>query len=352
MLGFIIRRLLFLPFLWLAITFLTFLFLEPLGPYQRVALFMNIDPERAAGGKLTKEQLERLIDKYGLRDPAPVQYVRWLKQILFEKNFGWSKVAQKPVFDAIFERLPATFELGLYAILPVIAIAIWLGVLSAVHHNKPLDHTMRFFSITGYSLPTFVFGIFVLMFFYGILGWFPPGRLSFWAERIVYDASQFTRYTGLNTIDAIFNNRWDIFEDALRHLILPVLTLSYLSWAGLQRVTRSSMLETLRQDYITTARAKGLIERVVILKHGLRNALIPVTTIAVPTVIGLMLSGVVITETVFNYKGLGLLSVDATLQFDVPTVLGFLLIGTALIVLTNLLVDILYVFIDPRVRYD
>jgi peptide/nickel transport system permease protein len=131
-----------------------------------------------------------------------------------------------------------------------------------------------------------------------------------------------------------------------------VLTLSYLSWAGLQRVTRSSMLETLRQDYITTARAKGLTERVVILKHGLRNAMIPVTTIAVPTVIGLMLSGVVITETVFNYKGLGLLSVDATLQFDVPMVLGFTLIGTSLIVLTNLLVDILYVFIDPRVRYD
>jgi peptide/nickel transport system permease protein len=112
------------------------------------------------------------------------------------------------------------------------------------------------------------------------------------------------------------------------------------------------MLETLRQDYITTARAKGLTERIVIWKHGLRNALIPVTTIAVPTVIGLMLSGVVITETVFNYKGLGLLSVDATLQFDVPMVLGFTLIGTSLIVLTNLLVDILYVFIDPRVRYD
>jgi peptide/nickel transport system permease protein len=351
MLGFIIRRLLFLPFLWFAITFLTFLLLEPLGPYQRVTLFINVNPEQAFGGKLTKEQLQRLIEKYGLDRPAIEQYIRWIRQV-FQGNFGWSKVAQKPVFEAIRERLPATFELGLYAVLPVVLIAIWLGVLSAVHHNKPLDHTLRFFSITGYSLPTFVFGIFVLMFFYGILGWFPPGRLSFWAERIVYDATQFTRYTGLNTIDAILNNRWDIFWDALRHLILPVLTLSYLSWAGLQRVTRSSMLETLRQDYITTARAKGLTERVVILKHGLRNAMIPVTTIAVPTVIGLMLSGVVITETVFNYKGLGLLSVDATLQFDVPMVLGFTLIGTSLIVLTNLLVDILYVFIDPRVRYD
>lgn len=351
MLGFIVRRLLFLPFLWLAITFLTFLLLEPLGPYQRVSIFVNIDPERAFGGKLTQDQLQRLIEKYRLDDPAPVQYVRWLGQV-FQGNFGWSKTAQKPVFDAIFERLPATLELGLYAVLPVIAIAIWLGVLSAVHHNKPLDHTMRFFSITGYSLPTFVFGIFALMIFYGILGWFPPGRLSFWAERIVFDAAQFTRFTGLNTLDALLNGRGDIFIDALRHLILPVLTLAYLNWAGLQRVTRSSMLETLSQDYITTARAKGISENAVILKHALRNALIPVTTLSVPIVIGLLLSGVVITETVFNYKGLGLLAVTATLQFDVPTVLGFTMIGTSLIVVGNLLVDVLYVFIDPRVRYD
>lgn len=352
MLGFIVRRLLFLPFLWLAITFLTFLLLEPLGPYQRVSLFLNADPERAFGGKLTKEQLQRLIEKYGLDKPAPVQYVRWLSQV-FQGNFGWSKTAQKPVFDAILERLPATFELGLYAVLPVIAIAIWLGMLSAVRHNKPLDHTLRFFSITGYSLPTFVFGIFVLMFFYGVLGWFLPGRLSHWAERVViYGTEPFTRYTGLNTIDALLNNRWDIFIDALRHIFLPVLTLAYLNWAGLQRVTRSSMLETLRQDYITTARAKGLSEDIVIFKHALRNALIPVTTISVPIIIGLLLSGVVITETVFNYKGLGLLAVTATLQFDVPAVLGFTIIGTSLIVVANLIVDILYVFIDPRVRYD
>jgi peptide/nickel transport system permease protein len=351
MLGFVGRRLLFLPFLWLAITFITFLLLEPLGPYQRVALYLNIDPERAGGGgKLTKDALERLIEKHGLNDPALVQYARWITQV-FHGNLGWSKTAQKPVMTAILERLPATIELAMYAVLPVIFVAIWLGVLSAVNHNRAIDHFMRFFSITGYSLPTFVFGIFLLVIFYGLLDWFPPGRLSFWAERIVFDASQFTRYTGFNTIDALLNGRLDILGDSLRHIFLPVFSLSYLSWAGLLRVTRSSMLETLRQDYVTTARAKGLTEKTVVHKHARRNALIPVITISVGIVGGLV-GGVVITETIYNYKGLGMFAVDATISFDVPAVLGITLFGTSLIVITNLVMDILYAVFDPRVRYD
>ncbi|MBI3659979.1 ABC transporter permease [Candidatus Acetothermia bacterium] len=352
MIAFIVRRLLFLPLLWLAITFIIFLCLEPLGPYQRVTLFINISPESfGRGGKLTQEQLQRLIDKYGLADPAPIQYGRWLKQIIFDHNFGWSKVAQKPVIDALLERLPATTELALYAIIPVVFVAIWLGVISAVHHNRPLDHITRFVSITGYSIPIFVFGIFMLMYFYGVLQWFPPGRNSLWAERIIFASHQFIRYTGLNTVDALLNQRLDILVDSLRHLALPVLTLAYLNWAALLRVTRSSMLETLRQDYITTARAKGLPENVVVQKHAKRNALIPVTTISANIVAGLI-GGVVITETIFNYKGVGIFSLDATLQFDIPTVLGVALFGTTLIVITNLVVDILYAIIDPRVRYD
>ncbi len=351
MLGFVGRRLLFLPFLWLAITFITFLLLEPLGPYQRVALYLNIDPERAGGGgKLTKDALERLIEKHGLNDPAPIQYARWITQV-FHGNLGWSKTAQKPVMTAILERLPATIELAMYAVLPVIFVAIWLGVLSAVNHNRAIDHFMRFFSITGYSLPTFVFGIFLLVIFYGLLDWFPPGRLSFWAERIVFDASQFTRFTGFNTIDALLNGRLDILGDSFRHILLPVFSLSYLSWAGLLRVTRSSMLETLRQDYVTTARAKGLAEKTVVHKHARRNALIPVITISVG-IVGGLLGGVVITETIYNYKGLGMFAVDATISFDVPAVLGIALFGTSLIVITNLVMDILYAVFDPRVRYD
>ncbi len=350
--SFILRRLLFLPFLWLAITFIIFLCLEPLGPFQRVTLFINVSPESfGRGGKLTNEALQRLIEKHGLNDPAPVQYARWLKQIFFEGNLGWSKVSQKPVINALMERMPATIELAVYAVIPIVFVAIWLGVLSAVHHNRPLDHITRVVAITGFSLPTFVFGIFMLMYFYGILQWFPPGRISFWAQQIINDSAQFTRYTGMNTVDSVLNGRLDILADSFKHLILPIVTLAYLNWALLLRVTRSSMLETLRQDYVTTARAKGLPENIVINKHARRNALIPVTTISANIVAGLI-GGVVITETIFNYNGIGIFALDATLRFDIPSVLGVTLFGTTLIVLTNLVVDILYAVIDPRVRYD
>jgi len=186
------------------------------------------------------------------------------------------------------------------------------------------------------------------MLFYAKLGWFPPSRLSDWANQIVI-SPQFTRYTSMNTFDALLNGRLDIFWDAIRHLILPVITLSYLSWALILRVTRSSMLEVLRQDYVTTARAKGLDEKVVINKHARPNAMIPVATVG-----GIMLlnlaSGVVITETVFNYRGMGWFIAHSALHLDVISVMGFALFNGVLIVLGNLVVDILYAYLDPRVR--
>jgi len=164
-------------------------------------------------------------------------------------------------------------------------------------------------------------------------------------------SASFVRYTGLNTIDAILNGNWRILLDALRHLVLPVTTLSYISWALILRITRSSMLETLRQDYITTARAKGVKERVVIQRHAKRNALIPVVTIAGWTVAGLM-GGVVITETIFNYPGLGRFAASAAIQLDIPAVLGFALFNGVLMVLANLAVDVMYAVIDPRIRLE
>jgi peptide/nickel transport system permease protein len=223
-----------------------------------------------------------------------------------------------------------------------------LGVLSAVNHNKIVDQILRVFSITGWSIPTFVFGLGVLMIFYARLGWFPPDRLSDWATRIV-QSEAFVRYTQLNTIDALLNLRFDIFLDALRHLVLPVTTLSYLNWAYMLRVTRSSMLDTLRQDYITTARSKGLAERVVIWKHALSNALIPVITVGGLVLVSL-LNGVVITETVFNYPGMGSFLAEAALSLDVVSVLGVTLFSSIILVGGNLVVDVLYGFVDPRIR--
>jgi peptide/nickel transport system permease protein len=195
-----------------------------------------------------------------------------------------------------------------------------------------------------------VFGLLVLLIFYARLEWFPPDRLSDWAARVVRSAD-FVRYTQLNTIDSLLNGRFDIFLDALRHMVLPIVTLSYLSWALLLKITRSSMLESLRQDYVTTARAKGLRERDVINRHARRNALIPVATVSGLTIVGL-LNGVVITETIFNYPGLGSAAADAAASLDVLTVLGVVLFNATLLIVANLVVDIMYGFLDPRVRFS
>jgi peptide/nickel transport system permease protein len=204
------------------------------------------------------------------------------------------------------------------------------------------------FSILGYSFPTFVFGLLVLMIFYANLDWFPPGRLSnqFNQQILQPDYNQFTR---LVTIDALLNGRFDIFIDALRHMVLPIITLSYLSWALLLKVTRSSMLESLRQDYVMTARAKGLPEKTVINRHVRPNALIPVTTVSAGVLAGL-LNGVVITETIFNYPGLGSAAAAAAVSLDVLTMLGFALFNGFLFVGIFLVVDVLYGLLDPRIR--
>ena len=347
MAAYIVRRLAFLPAVWLAVTLAIFAMLAPLGPYQRLPIYVAINPETLAA-KVGPEGMKRIIAKYGLDDPFLVQYGRWLGQ-LAHGNLGWSKTAQAPVAQALRERFVVTSELTLYAVLPMILVAIWMGIVAAIHHNRWPDHLLRAFTITGYSLPTFVFGIFALMIFYGGLQWFPPGRLSLWAEQVVYGPG-WHAYTGLHTVDAVLNGRSDVLADAARHLVLPVVSLTYLDWALLLRVTRTSMLETLRQDYVVAARAKGVPERRVVRRHALRNALIPVTTISGSLIVGL-LGGVVITETVFDFKGLGYWAVQSAELFDVPAVLGITLFGTALIVLGNLAVDIAYTRLDPRIRF-
>jgi peptide/nickel transport system permease protein len=263
-------------------------------------------------------------------------------------DLGYSRTGNQDVIDLLLHRLPATAELALWSIVPIIGVGIWLGVQAAVNHNKLIDQIARIFSIIGYSFPSFVFGLLVLLIFYARLEWFPPGRLSDWASQIV-QSDAFTRYTQLNTVDALLNGRLDIFADSLRHMVLPVLTLSYIQWALLLKITRSAMLEALRQDYVTTARAKGLAERDVINGHARPNALIPVATVSGLTIVGL-LNGVVFTETIFNYPGIGSAAADAAISLDVLTVLGFVLFTATLLIVANLIVDVMYAFLDPRVR--
>lgn len=352
MLAYIIRRLMIMPLILFGVTILIFTMLSLLTPYERVSLYVQDIPKKPGA-------MDELIKKYGLDDPIPVQYYHWMvgqkdtesgeiKGGILRGDLGWSHVGRGTVTEVIRRRLPATVELALWAGLPMIVIGIILGVISAVNHNRIADQILRVFSIVGWSIPTFVFGLLVLLIFYARLGWFPPERLSDWALRIV-QSDQFIRYTQINTLDSLLNMRFDIFFDAIKHLILPVTTLAYLGWAQILRVTRSSMLDTLRQDYMTTARSKGLAEQVVIRKHALPNALIPVVTIGGLTMIGLF-NGVVITETVFNYPGMGSFLAQAALTLDVVSVLGITLFSSFILVAGNLLVDVLYGVIDPRIR--
>lgn len=352
MTAYIVRRLLLLPLLLVGVTLLIFGMLQFLTPVERSALYVRDVPK-------TPNQLEGVIKRYGLDQPLYIQYWRWLVGHkdsvtgdtvggILRGDLGWSRVGSQPVANLIRQRFPATLELALWSIIPIIGVGLWLGVQAAVHHNGLIDQAARVFSIIGASFPSFVFGLLMLMIFYANLRWFPPGRISDWASAII-NSVDFRSYTRLITVDALLNGRFDIFLDSLRHMILPILTLSYINWATFLRVTRSSMLETLRQEYVTTARAKGLPERDVIYKHARPNALIPVATLAGFQVVTL-LGGVVITETVFTYPGIGSAAAAAAQQLDVVTVLGFALFTGFILIVANLAVDVLYAVIDPRVR--
>jgi peptide/nickel transport system permease protein len=354
MVNYIIRRILILPLILWGVTALIFGMLQFLSPEERSALYVRDIPKNA-------NQLEAVIKRYGLDDPILVQYWHWLtgrKDPVTEKmvggilrgDFGYSRSSSQPVIDVIKRRFPATVELTLYTILPIIGIGVWMGIKAAVNHNKFIDQAARVFAILGHSLPSFIFGLIVLMIFYAKLGWFPPGRVSDWANAIII-SPQWNQYTSLITVDSLLNGRVDIFLDAVRHLVLPVIVLSTISWATYLRVTRSSMLETLRQEYVVTARAKGLKEKDVVNGHARPNALIPVATLGGFTV-ATLLGGAVLTETIFDYPGIGQAAGAAAAQLDVIAVLSFTLLSGLILILANLVVDVMYAFLDPRVRLD
>ncbi|UCH25345.1 MAG: ABC transporter permease [Trueperaceae bacterium] len=343
MFVFIIRRLSFLPLVFFGVTIFIVLLMQVLSPYQRAAAFAQTE--------MQARNLDAIIEQYGLDDPWYQQYGRWLNQVR-QGNLGYSRTSSEPVLTTLRRRFPPTLELALFAILPVIGVGIWLGTAAALNRDKLIDQFTRVLSILGWSLPTFVLGIWLLVIFYGALGWFEPGRIN--AQNIISiagEGSGFERYTGLMTLDALLNGRFDIFWDALRHLVLPVITLAVVSSAQIMRVMRSALLEILSQDYVRTARAKGLQESVVNHKHARRNALIPVITLSGFVLIGLV-NGVVITETIFNYPGLGQWAAQAAINLDYAAILGFAVFTAILVVLANLLVDVLYAVVDPRIRYD
>ena len=340
LLNYIIRRLLLMIVVLFGVSLFVFSIMMIIPPGQRAAIYVTQE-------KITPAQMDAMIKKYGLDDPAPVQYIRWIKQI-FSGNFGYSVTASAPVVKGFVTYFPITLELVLYATPLIILIGVWLGTLGAVHKDTPIDHGTRVFAIIGYSLPTFWLGLILLMIFYGYFGIFPPGYLSNKGKDILF-SPHFKRYTYILTIDGILNWKWNIVWDALYHLALPTINLVLVSSALILRLMRSSMLESLGQDYIRTALAKGADKHTIYNVHARRNALIPIITISGLLFAGL-LGGMVITETIFAREGIGLWMARAALQLDIPAIMFNVLFLGTVFVFMNLVVDIVYAYIDPRIR--
>jgi peptide/nickel transport system permease protein len=280
--------------------------------------------------------------EWGLDRPLPEQYLTYLKN-LAQGNLGKSIKNRRPVVEDIKAFLPATIELAFASIFVGMALGVTFGVVSAVNRNKLIDHVVRLFSLIGVSMPVFWLALILLFVFYARLGWAAgPGRLD---PGLVAPP----RITGLYTVDALAAGQWSIFRNALAHLVLPSLVLGILSSGLITRVTRSAMLEVLSLDYIRTARAKGLRHRWVVMKHALRNALIPVVT-----VIGLsfanLLTGAVLTENIFAWPGIGRYAFQSSTTLDFQAIMGVSLLIAAVFIAANFIVDVLYFVLDPRMR--
>lgn len=303
------------------------------------------DPARAALGEYaTEEAVTRYRQELGLDRPLIIQLARYLGRVI-RGDLGTSINTARPVLRDLTALLPATLELILPSLFLATLLGIVFGVTSAVHAGNVRDHISRVVSAFGVSMPIFWFGIVLQVTFYRNLGWLPA------AGRLPAGFPPPQGPTGFYTIDSLLLGEWATFVLAVQHLILPVVTLTMFNLPFVARMTRAMMLDVLRSDYVRTAWSKGLPSRVVVYKHALRNSLIPVVTV-LGMRIGAALGGAVITETVFSWPGMGRYAVHSLRILDYPVVIGFTLMMTFGYALSNLLVDLSYALIDPRVRFD
>lgn len=301
------------------------------------------DPAKVlAGEHASPEFIQAVRDKWGLDKPLYIQYFIWLQSVL-RGDFGTSIATHAPVLEEIFNRFPATLELSIVAMFIAIFVGVTAGIISAVRQYSIFDYLSMTGALFGISMPVFWLGLMLMLIFGLRLDLFPiSGRLS--------PEIALRTITGLYLLDALLTGNGRAFIDALSHLILPGVALGTIPAALIARMTRSSMLEVIRQDFIRTERAKGLPERMVIYKHALRNALIPIVTV-IGMEFGLLLGGAILTETVFAWPGLGRYTVDAVYARDYPAIQGAVLFIALTFVVVNLLTDLLYAYINPRIRY-
>jgi peptide/nickel transport system permease protein len=295
------------------------------------------------GQHATQEQMQAWRDRNGLDGPIVGQYLTYVKDAV-HGDLGVSYYTNTPVSKEIGARFPATIELAVAAILFASIVGVFLGVVAAVKKNSILDAGGTIIALVGVSIPIFWLGILFIMFFAGYLHVLPSGgRINVLLEP--------AHVTGFYMIDALFEGNWDAFRDAGIHIILPALTLGMYSMAIITRMTRSTMLEILNQDYVRTARAKGISEGKVVGKHALRNSLIPVVTV-IGLQFGALLGGALLTESVFSWPGIGKYTVDCILKSDFPVVQGIVLLVAVVFVTVNLGADLAYAFLDPRIKYS
>ncbi|MEH6576850.1 MAG: ABC transporter permease subunit [Amphritea sp.] len=332
MFDFLLRRLLMLVPTFIGVTLAAFAFIRliPGDPILVMAGERGVSAERYA----------ELATRFGYDQPLYIQYFDYLTGLL-QGDFGISLVSKQPVLNEFFSLFPATIELSVCALIFALVIGIPAGVIAAVKRGTIFDHGLMTISLAGFSMPIFWWALLLIVFFSGTLGWTPvSGRLSveYWVDGV----------TGFMLIDSLLGDEDGAFLSALHHLILPTIALGTIPMAVFARQTRSAMLEVLGEDYIKTARAKGLSPYRVIVKHALRNALIPVVTV-IGLSVGVLLAGAILTETIFSWPGIGKWMVDSVFRRDYPVIQAGLVLIAGIVMLVNLSVDLCYNIIDPRI---
>ncbi|AGT09401.1 ABC transporter permease subunit [Paracoccus aminophilus] len=334
MLTFILKKILYLIPTFLGITIVAFGFIRllPGDPVLLMAGERGVSAERYA---VISAQL-------GYDKPIWQQYLLYLNN-LFHGDFGNSLVTKKPVLTEFFALFPATIELGLVAIILATAIGVPIGVIAAIKRGSWFDQLSMTGALIGFSMPIFWWGLLLIIFFSGTLGWTPvSGRIS-----LMYF---FPPVTGFMLIDSVLSGQKGAFASAVRHLILPSVVLATIPLAVIARQTRSAMLEVMGEDYVRTAKAKGLSPTRVIGVHALRNAMIPVIT-TIGLQIGVLMAGAILTETIFSWPGIGKWMIDSISRRDYPVVQSGLLLIAAIVMIVNLIVDLTYGLINPRIRH-
>jgi len=330
--DYVLRRLISLPLLIIGTSIVVFGLTRVGG--SPIGIYLSHE--------MTPDEVTEIEERFHLDEALPVQYFYWISGVV-QGDLGWSGVAAAPVVEVFPDKLAATMELAVTAGVVAVVLGLALGTFAGARRNRMPDHITRVVSISGASMPLFWFAILLLIVFWVYLGWFPIGRSDpdVWAS--------IAHPTGLYTVDAILAGSFDAFRDAIWHLVLPAIALGYGATAIIARMLRSSLVEELQEDYVDSARAKGLPERLVLRRHARRNALIPTVTV-IGLTFGFLLQGTVVAEIIFRWPGLGRWMADSVLRGDQATIMTYVMFTSILFLLVNLVVDVVYAYLDPRVE--